>query len=225
MPSPMPRCSASRSCGAEPRRRSGRSYAPEFTSTPSSDASLGHRRRRRAPARRRAGPPTAIGRPYFRANSKSRSSCAGTPITAPVPYSPSTKLATQIGTGCAGERIDGVASGEEPFLLDLAGDPRGAVLPAKPRRLREKRRGIGGLLGEAVHQRMLGREQHERRAVDGVDAGREHVDRRRARRRRREADARAPSDRPIQFRCIVRTFSGHMPRCVDARRADRRRTR
>ena len=41
---------------------------------------------------------TRIGSAYFRANSKSRSSCAGTAITAPVPYSPSTKLATQTGT-------------------------------------------------------------------------------------------------------------------------------
>ena len=41
---------------------------------------------------------TRIGSSYLRANSKSRSSCAGTAITAPVPYSPSTKLATQIGT-------------------------------------------------------------------------------------------------------------------------------
>ncbi len=31
-----------------------------------------------------------IGRPYFWANSKSRWSCAGTPMTAPVPYSIST---------------------------------------------------------------------------------------------------------------------------------------
>ena len=41
---------------------------------------------------------TRIGSAYLRANSKSRSSCAGTAITAPVPYSPSTKLATQTGT-------------------------------------------------------------------------------------------------------------------------------
>ncbi len=41
---------------------------------------------------------TSMGSEYFRANSKSRWSCAGTAITAPVPYSPSTKLATQSGT-------------------------------------------------------------------------------------------------------------------------------
>ncbi len=38
------------------------------------------------------------GSPYFRANSKSRWSWAGTLITAPVPYSASTKLAIQTGT-------------------------------------------------------------------------------------------------------------------------------
>ena len=41
---------------------------------------------------------TLIGNPYLLANSKSRWSCAGTAITAPVPYSTSTKFATQIGT-------------------------------------------------------------------------------------------------------------------------------
>ncbi len=39
-----------------------------------------------------------IGRPYFLANSKSRWSCAGTLITAPVPYPASTKFATHTGT-------------------------------------------------------------------------------------------------------------------------------
>src|SRR5882724_1261454 len=39
-----------------------------------------------------------IGRLYFLQNSKSRSSCAGTAITAPVPYSSSTKFPTQIGS-------------------------------------------------------------------------------------------------------------------------------
>ncbi len=53
------------------------------------------RRDRRRPTGRTT---TRIGSSYFRANSKSRSSCAGTAITAPVPYSPSTKLATQTGT-------------------------------------------------------------------------------------------------------------------------------
>ena len=40
---------------------------------------------------------TRMGRPYFRANSKSRVSCAGTDMMAPVPYPVSTKLPTQIG--------------------------------------------------------------------------------------------------------------------------------
>jgi hypothetical protein len=41
---------------------------------------------------------TWTGSRYFRANAKSRSSCAGTAITAPVPYSTSTKFATHTGT-------------------------------------------------------------------------------------------------------------------------------
>src|SRR5882762_9098903 len=40
---------------------------------------------------------TGLGKPYFVANSKSRSSCAGTAIIAPVPYSIRTKLPTQMG--------------------------------------------------------------------------------------------------------------------------------
>ncbi len=84
---------------------------------------------------------TVIGSLYFRANSKSRWSCPGTPITAPVPYSPSTKLATQIGTGVPGERIDRRAAGVEPFLLDLAGHgARRAILGEEAlERLAERR--------------------------------------------------------------------------------------
>ena len=39
-----------------------------------------------------------FGRLYFIANSKSRWSCAGTAMIAPVPYSSSTKFPTQMGT-------------------------------------------------------------------------------------------------------------------------------
>src|SRR5882762_6146492 len=39
-----------------------------------------------------------LGKPYFVANSKSRSSCAGTAMIAPVPYSMRTKLPTQMGS-------------------------------------------------------------------------------------------------------------------------------
>src|SRR6266705_3954361 len=46
----------------------------------------------------RDGATTArMGRLYFLQNSKSRSSCAGTAMTAPVPYSSRTKFPTQIG--------------------------------------------------------------------------------------------------------------------------------
>jgi hypothetical protein len=40
---------------------------------------------------------TRIGRLYWFANSKSRSSCAGTAMSAPVPYCGRTKLPSQIG--------------------------------------------------------------------------------------------------------------------------------
>src|SRR6202030_3112921 len=47
----------------------------------------------------RDGATTArMGRLYFLQNSKSRSSCAGTAMMAPVPYSSSTKFPTQIGS-------------------------------------------------------------------------------------------------------------------------------
>ena len=64
--------------------------------TPSCVVRLGHRVRRRAPrpAARSPRGPAARAR---RANSKSRWSCAGTPITAPVPYSISTYGATKHG--------------------------------------------------------------------------------------------------------------------------------
>ena len=46
------------------------------------------------------------GMPYLRQNSKSRWSWAGTAMIAPVPYSISTKLPTQIGTRFAVVRVD-----------------------------------------------------------------------------------------------------------------------
>src|SRR6185437_8500461 len=72
-------------------------YGPECTERPYSvNASLKWPFLREGPS---SGCTTIFtGRRYFCANSKSRSSCAGTHITAPVPYSASTKFATQIGT-------------------------------------------------------------------------------------------------------------------------------
>ena len=120
-----------------------------------------------------------IGRPYFGANSKSRSSCAGTAMTAPVPYSPSTKLATQMGTGSPVNGLIADAAGVEAFLLDLAGQARDAILRAEPVACASRSAaGSRRLGGEPLDQRVLGREQDEGRAVDRVDARREDLDRR-----------------------------------------------
>src|SRR5260370_39578648 len=54
-----------------------------------------------APARKSLGTwitTVRMGRLYFLQNSKSRSSCAGTAMMGPVPYSRSTKFPTQIGS-------------------------------------------------------------------------------------------------------------------------------
>ena len=68
----------------------------EFTRTPSFDTAAVIAGSAASPSTGRMT--TRMGSAYLRANSKSRSSCAGTAMTAPVPYSPSTKFATQIGT-------------------------------------------------------------------------------------------------------------------------------
>ena len=109
---------------------------------------------------------TRNGISYLRANSKSRWSCAGTAMTAPVPYSASTKFATQIGTLLAGKRIHRKAPGEEAFLLR-----RGQIRAAN-----DALRAGGfhasssfaapGLPGkQARQQRMRGRKNHGRSAV------------------------------------------------------------
>ncbi len=98
-------------------------------------------------------------------------------MIAPVPYSASTKFAIQIGNGLAGERVDGRAAGVEAFLVDVAGEPGVAVECAKrPDPFAERLR-IGAFRRESFNERMLGRQQHEGRAVDGVDARREDLDR------------------------------------------------
>ena len=79
-------------------------------------------------------------------------------------------------------------------------------------------RRIAGRPRELLDERVLGREQDEVRAVDRVDARREDLDRVAVDRSRGSPAlasgnlTRAPSDRPIQFRCIVSTFSGHSVR-------------
>ena len=89
VPWPMPRSSASSVMAAVAASDVMPSYLPELNSMPSFD--VGVVERALAGASPSAGRITGtIGRLYFCAKSKSRSSCAGTPITAPVPYSPST---------------------------------------------------------------------------------------------------------------------------------------
>ena len=142
-------------------------------------------------------------------------------MTAPVPYSTSTKFATQIGTGLLGERIDRACG-------------RCRSLPSRPRRSCRAVRSCAWnrfsvvaerrpppALRPLLDERMLRREQEEVRAVDRVDAGGEDLDARRALggsagARTSGNVTRAPSERPIQFRCIVRTFSGHSGSALDA---------
>src|SRR6266581_6429567 len=73
------------------------------------------------------------------------------------------------------ERVDGAEAGIEPLLLDLAAYPRGAVLCSERLRLLAERRWIACLLSELRDERMLGPEQHECRAVNRIDARREHL--------------------------------------------------
>ena len=99
-------------------------------------------------------------------------------MIAPVPYSASTKLATQIGTGSPVNGLIAVPPGVEAFLLDLAGHAaRRGPARGTPRPARGTPPDPATLGREPLDQRMLGREQHEGRAVDRVDARREDLDR------------------------------------------------
>ena len=208
-----------------PRRSSARCASsdgsplnsPELDQRPGAGVGLGHRLGGQRLAFRLNHDGDRAGRTFARTRSRA-GRAPGTPMTAPVPYSTSTKLATQIGTGCLRERIDRGPAGVEAFLLDLAGHPRRAVLRLEPlQRCRRKLVGRPPPRAQLLHQRVLGRQQHEVRAVDRVDARGEDLDvplRTRAPAVRLPTGARnltrAPSDRPIQFRCIVRTFSGQL---------------
>ena len=79
------------------------------------------------------------------------------------------------GHGLACEGIHRRASGIEAFFLDFAAHTRSFILTAELRDLRTEGRWVCRLGGELFDQRMLWREQHEHRAEDGVDAGREAV--------------------------------------------------
>ena len=150
-------------------------------------------------------------------------------MTAPVPYSPSTKFATQIGTCSPVNGLIATRPVSKPSFSTSPRQPRAAILRAGTGRAAPRSAAGSADFGrEALDQRVLGREQDEGRAVDRVDARREDLDVASTRRSPIASTSgnrtRAPSDRPIQFRCIVRTFSGQSVEAVDARRAARRRS-
>ena len=110
----------------------------------------------------------------------------------------------------AGERIDRRAA----RCRSLPSRPRPSAARSRScaRNARDRARGTpaGSALGrEPSTSGCSGAEQHERRAVDRVDAGREDFDRIGRRQPRNAELTRAPSERPIQLRCITTTFSGH----------------
>ncbi len=80
------------------------------------------------------------------------------------------------------ERVRGVAAGEDTFLLDPALEARPAVLGPQPGDLLLARGRVLLPREQAVDHRVLRGEDHEGRAPDGVDAGREDADRLAARR-------------------------------------------
>ena len=158
---------------------------------------------------------TRTERPYFRANSKSRWSCAGTAITAPVPYSPSTKLATQMGTcspvnGLIAKRpvlnpsfsTSPVSRALRSWRRNLAADARMAAGSADSAASRSSSSCSGAsrtnVAPKIVSMRVVNTSiSADPRAPVGSTSGNR---------------TRAPSDRPIQLRCMVSTFSGQSSR-------------
>ena len=150
----------------------------------------------------------------MRANSKSRSSCAGHAHHRAGAVLDQHEIRDPDRHRLSGERIDGACG-------------RCRSLPSRPRRSCARCDPAPGTastcarnaadpprLGPLLDQRMLRRQDDEVRAVDRVDAGGEDLDRRRSDGSTVAGSSsgtrtRAPSDRPIQLRCIVRTFSGH----------------
>ena len=185
------------------------SHGPECTRTPSFDtASV-------SAASSGTSPPagattTRIGSRYFRANSKSRSSWAGTAMTAPVPYSPSTKLATQIGTCSplngfiAWKPVKNPSFSASPETRAMRSCVRNRVASARIRSPSDdapaniSTSGCSGATRTNVAPKMVSMRVVNTSMSAGAPAGASGSPKR----------TRAPSDRPIQFRCIVRTLSG-----------------
>src|SRR5207248_1701125 len=78
--------------------------------------------------------------------------------------------------GLLRERVRRREAGVETLFLDLAADTRGAILRAEVLHLPAESGRILRAIRELHYQRMLGAEEDERRAVDRVDARREHLD-------------------------------------------------
>jgi len=78
--------------------------------------------------------------------------------------------------GLAGEGVDRPAAGVDALLVDLPGQPGRSVQGAKATHPSPERRRVRPVGRDALDERMLRREQNERGPVDGVDAGREHLD-------------------------------------------------
>ena len=145
--------------------------------------------------------------PYFRAKSRSRWSCAGQPKSEPVPYSISTKLAIQTGNvapsmkGCRTRKpvskprfsACSIAASEVPA------ERHSAMKPAAP----GSRAAAAAASGcSAATARKLMPKSVSGRVVKTSTSGMPSTGCSSAKR------TRAPSLRPIQFACIVRTRSG-----------------
>ena len=83
----------------------------------------------------------------------------------------------------AGERVQGEPARGEAVLLDLAADPGRPILSTEPGGLLPESGRVGRPGGQLLHQFVLGREQHEARPVDRVDAGGKDLDVHRSRTR------------------------------------------
>ena len=155
---------------------------------------------------------TRIGSEYFLANSKSRWSCAGTAITAPVPYSPSTKLATQMGT-CS--PVNGLIASRPVLNPSFSTSPVRRALRSCLLNLLFASRNASGSADSAAMRSTSSCSGASRTKVapkmvsirvvkTSMSPAPPAPDR-----STRGNLTRAPTERPIQFRCMVRTFSGH----------------
>ena len=211
VPSPMPRSSAS--VGDRRARLVGR-HAVVLAGVDQHAVvrrRLGHRTSvgRRSPSTGRTT--GTIGRLYLRANSKSRSSCAGTRHHRAGAVLAQHEVRDPDRHRLVRERIDREAAGEEAFLLRLRRscgrrDPaRGTAAPSPgtpsrrptPSRTSSTRPCSGASITNVAPKIVSMRVVNT--SIESFAPWIGNL-------------TRAPSDRPIQFRCIVSTFSGHFDR-------------